>query len=346
MNKTDNIDNENNIENADKFDKTADAEKGLLVVSFGTSYPETRAKTIDAIEAELETGFPERRFYHAFSSGFIVRKLRQSGEMIPTVEEALEQAAADGITDLLIQPTHLMFAQEYVKLARLFQDWRERFVSLRLGDPLLADDRDLEEIAAKLPEMYPMVDWTSNDQISNDQTPDARASALVLMGHGTDHAYNEIYHRLNRVLARHYDNVFVGTVEASPGLDDVCSFLKELEQRAGRENDVDGVVAADGAVTADEKGSGDREDAVIGKNDAASQPLHVYLVPLLVVAGDHAINDMASDKPDSWKSVLTAQGYQVHCILQGLGEFPEIREMYVRHAEEAENSVMTVVIVD
>ncbi|MDO4622550.1 MAG: sirohydrochlorin cobaltochelatase [Eubacteriales bacterium] len=257
--------------------------KGILVVSFGTSFPETRRKTIDAIEADLRTAFADRAFYQAFSSTFIVRKLRERNMPVPYVTEALDRALAEGITDLLVQPTYLLHAQEMEKLQETLETYRGRFEMIRVGKTLLAEDRDLQEIAACLPQMYPMTEKKEN--------------VLVLMGHGTAHSYNNIYQKIDVLLAEKEPHILIGTVEAKPDLEDVLRQIREIASKQ--------TVA------------------------------HVYLAPFLVVAGDHAVHDMASEEEDSWQSRITAAGFETSSILKGLGEFSEIRNMYIRHAKEA-----------
>ena len=254
-------------------------DRGILAVSFGTSYPETRARTIDALEEELRSHFPERRFYRAWTSNIIRRKLGKRGEHIDSVQEALERMLSAGIRDLLVQTTHILVGEEYALTLEALEERRKDFASIRAGTPLLTDPQDLADLARILESCYPEVE---------------QGSLLAFMGHGSDRLDGPVYESLEqRFHADGFGNYCVGTVEFSPGFGPIL-------ERIRRE-----------------------------------KPGKVYLTPLMVVAGDHATNDMAGDSPDSWRSQVLAEGAEPVCILKGLGEYPAIREMYVRHAEAA-----------
>lgn len=252
----------------------------ILAVSFGTSHNPTRAVTIDAIENDIRASFPDYPLYRAWTSKVIISKLKKrDGLSIDTVEEALERMLADGVTDLIVQPTHVIngFENDLMK-----QDVLARsadFRSISFGTPLLSGEEDNRKIA---------------EIISEEFCGPGPDTALVLMGHGTDHYANSVYAALDyRFKDMGHPNIFVGTVEAYPSLDSVIRAL------------------------------------------SAQKPRKIFLAPLMIVAGDHAINDMAGDDEDSWKSRLEAEGYQVVPVLKGLGEYPKIRRLFIHHIEEA-----------
>ena len=248
--------------------------KAVVCVSFGTSVPAGR-ENITAVENVLRRAAQDRMFISAFTSPTIRRILRERGETVYSPAEALEALRSRGVTEVLLQPTHILRGHEYDKLKREAAPWREKFDTLRVGRPLLSDTEDLRALAAGLSAAYPQ---------QNGET-------LVLFGHGTDHAADLVYPALQTAfrLAGRTD-VLVGTVEGWPAFRDV------LEQLKG------------------------------GKT--------VHLVPLMLVAGDHALNDMAGADPDSWKSRLEAEGFAVRASLRGLGVMPAVQAMYRAHLEE------------
>ncbi len=258
--------------------------KALLVISFGTTFNDTREKTIDRIEEDLRKAFPDRKFYRAWTSGFIRKKLlSRDGTEIDGPEEAFERMKADGVTDVIVQPTHIIMGAEFGKIIRTVKDASQKIEKVSMGLPLLCTEEDMEE--------------TVNGIISHFDDIDDKA--LILMGHGSPGGPNDIYVRLEETFHKMgHDNVFIGTVEAEPGLDDMVS----AAEKCGRK--------------------------------------HVVLAPLLVVAGDHATNDLAGDEPDSWKSVFKSKGFEVTCVVKGLGEYEEIRQIFIRHAKETTESVL------
>ncbi len=254
--------------------------KALLAVSFGTSFPETRHRTIDAIEETLAAAFPDRRLYRAWTSKRILKKLRErDGVCFDDLEQALARMAADGVTDLLVQPTFLLTGTETKLTRKTLAEWRGRFDAVALGEPLLTCGADVEELARALEERYGAI---------------GEREMLALMGHGSEEAEFEPYVLLGAVFARDgYEHFKVGTVEFAPGFAPVLQAVRERH------------------------------------------PARVTLAPLMVVAGDHANNDMAGDDEDSWKSMLEREGVQVECVLEGLGEIAGVRELYVRRAAKA-----------
>lgn len=254
------------------------AGKAVLVVSFGTSHRDTLEKTIVPIERDIAASLPDRTLRRAFTSGVILRKLeRRDGVRIDDVPHALERLAQEGFGDVMVQPTHILNGDEYDKLSAQAEPFRGRLERLSLGRPLLSDLEDYRETAQAL--------------LAHLPAPEEE-TALVLMGHGTEHAANPAYCQLEYLLHdRGRRDIMIGTVEGYPSFSEV---LRRLEERP--------------------------------------EVKRIVLYPLMIVAGDHAKNDLAGEEPDSWKSQLEKRGYGVTTILSGLGEYPEIRAIFVRHA--------------
>ena len=257
-------------------------ETAILVVSFGTSYNDSRDITIGAIEKTITDAFPEYEVRRAFTSQIIIDKLKErDGLEIDNVEEALDRAVADGVKELIVQPTHLMNGYEYNDLAKALTEYVDKFDKITLADPLMISDADFDAVIKAITE--------------KTASYDDGETAICFMGHGTEAASNEIYAKLQEKLTEGgFENYYVGTVEAAPSLDDVIAALKA-------------------------KGSYKK----------------VVLEPLMVVAGDHANNDMAGAEEDSWKTALENDGYEVECILDGLGQIPAIQDIYVEHIKTA-----------
>ena len=211
----------------------------------------------------------------------IIDKLKERDNLeIDNVEEALDRLVSDGVKTLVVQPTHLMSGYEYDDLAAAVEEYKDKFDSVAFGAPLLTSEEDFDAVAAALPE------------ITKDYNQDG--TAVVFMGHGTEHESNAVYEKLQGKLTdAGLDNYYIGTVEATPSLDDMVAAAK------------------DGGYS------------------------KVVLEPLMVVAGDHANNDMAGDEDDSWKSVFEKEGFEVECVLSGLGEFSEIQDIYAAHVGDA-----------
>lgn len=258
------------------------ADAAILVVSFGTSYNDSRDLTIGAIEDAIADAFPEYEVRRAFTSQIIIDKLKErDGLEIDNVAEALDRAEEDGIRELVVQPTHLMDGYEYTDLVEELSDYVDRFDRILLGTPLLTSDADYDAVIAAVAE--------------HTASYDDGETAVCFMGHGTEADSNAVYASLQEKLtAAGYENYYIGTVEAEPSLEDVIAALQE-------------------------KGTYTR----------------VVLEPLMVVAGDHANNDMAGEEEDSWKTVLENEGYEVECVLEGLGQIPAIQELYVEHVQDA-----------
>ena len=254
----------------------------ILVVSFGTSFNDSRHITIGAIESAIREKFPDYDVRRAFTSQIIIDKLKErDGVVIDNVEEALDRLVADKMQEIVVQPTHLMNGYEYDDLAKALESHKDKFKKVALGEPLLSSDDDYYKVIAAL--------------ASVSERYDDGKTALVFMGHGTEAESNKVYSTLqDKLSAEGKKNYFIGTVEATPSIEDVLKGVKA----AGLKKAV--------------------------------------LRPLMVVAGDHANNDMADlEDPESWASQLTAAGIEVECVLEGLGQIVEIDELYAAHAADA-----------
>lgn len=254
-------------------------EKELLVVSFGTSFNDSRRLTIGAIEKALEEAYPEYSVRRAFTSNIIIDHVnKRDGILIDDLDAGLQRAVDNGVKELVIQPTHLMNGIEYTELSDAVAQYADAFESVKIGAPLLTTDEDFKNVEQAL------VDWTKEY--------DDGKTAIVFMGHGTEAESNGVYAKMQELFtADGYENYYVGTVEATPSLDDVLAAVQAGEYE------------------------------------------RVILEPMMVVAGDHANNDMAGDEDDSWKSAFEKAGYKVECLLRGLGENEAIQQMYVEHAK-------------
>ena len=254
----------------------------ILVVSFGTSNHETREKTIGAVESAIAEAFPEYEVRRAFTSSFIVRKLRKEGVSVDDVSEALAKLTSEGSRKLIVQPTHLMHGNEYEKLKAVLQEAEDVFETIVLGDPLLTDETDIDAVITAVTEDVKSVCSGGQDTV-------------IFMGHGSDAKANAVYVAMqDRLFARGFADTYIATVEASPSFDEVFQVISGKDYK------------------------------------------RVILQPLMVVAGDHALNDMAGEE-DSWKSRLLEAGYEVEAVLKGLGEIPAIREIYVEHVKSVIN---------
>ncbi len=269
-----------NIRNQDNI-----GENELLVLSFGTSYNDSRRLTIGAIEDSLEKAFPDYSVRRGFTANIIIDHVEsRDGIHIDDIDEALKRAVDNGVKTLVVQPTHLMNGLEYDELYNKVGSYSDSFDKVVFGEPLLTSEDDFKRVENAI------VDWTKEY--------DDGKTAICFMGHGTEADSNSVYSKMQDMLtADGHKNYFVGTVEAEPSIEDVLEKVKA----GGYEK--------------------------------------VVLEPLMVVAGDHANNDMAGDDEDSWKSVFLNEGYDVECLIRGLGENEEIRKLYVEHAQKAIDSI-------
>lgn len=256
-------------------------ESELLVVSFGTSYNDSRRLTIGAIEGALEEAFPDYAVRRSFTSQIIIDHVKdRDGVTIDNVGQALDRAVANGVKTLVVQPTHLMNGLEYTDLVNELAQYSDAFEKVAVGQPLLTSDEDFQAVMTAITE--------ATKEYDDGKT------AICFMGHGTEADSNEVYAKMQTTLTEAgYDNYYVGTVEATPTLDDVLAAVQKGEYE------------------------------------------RVVLMPLMIVAGDHANNDMAGEEEDSWKSAFEKAGYQVECVLKGLGELEAIQQIFVEHAQAA-----------
>ena len=248
----------------------------LLAASFGTTYQDTCEKNIGAVEDHLAAVFPQWAVRRAFTSAIVRKVLAKRGIEVDDVPAALEKAKEEGFRRVVIQPTHLLYGVEYEKLQAQAKSYEGDFGAMAIGGPLLADYQDMLAVCDALSCAF----------------PPEKGRALVLFGHGTHHYVNPVYAAMQtafRLGGR--KDVFVGTVEAWPTIEDVLDQLL----------------------------AGDYQS--------------VTLTPLMLVAGDHAENDMLGE--DSWKSLLEESGFAVTGVLRGLGEYPAIRRIYEDHARKA-----------
>ncbi|MCI7725689.1 MAG: precorrin-2 C(20)-methyltransferase [Clostridiales bacterium] len=258
--------------------------KAILAVSFGTSYPDTLRKTIAATEQALAEAFPDWEVRRAFTSGMIIRKLKErDGVEIENVHQAMHRLEEEGYTHVAVQSTHVMHGEEYEKMLSQLEPYRMR-MKISVGMPLLHSEEDYLSVAKALLNWLPTLDADE---------------ALVLMGHGTTHFANSAYAQMEHMLQASCDRVYLATVEGYPTLDSV---ERQLAKRP--------------------------------------EICRLMLAPFMLVAGDHARNDMSGDE-DSWAEQLKQAGYTVRCILQGLGECPAIRTLFVEHCRLAMEALKT-----
>ena len=250
--------------------------KAILVVSFGTSYHETRKKTIEACENKIKESFKDYDFYRAYTSGMIINKLKKRDNMfIDNPSEALEKLYNAGYQEVVVQSLHIICGDEYNKLKDMVAQYEDKFDKISIGRPLLTYIDDYRETVEAVKKDL--------DKMDIDE-------AVVFMGHGTEHESHSSYPAIEYMFRDYGINAFVGTVEGYPELEQVIKKLKNRNIKT------------------------------------------VDLLPFMLVAGDHAINDMASDEEDSWKTILEKEGFNVKVHVKGLGENPYIQEKFKNHA--------------
>lgn len=273
-------------EKKDSGNAKASSDKEILVVSFGTSYSNSRHVTIGAVEDAIREAYPDYQVRRAFTSQIIIDKLKKEENIeIDNVKQALDRAVANGVKTLVVQPTHLMNGLEYNDLKKELDKYKDKFDKIALGEPLLTSDEDFKQVIAAI----------TNDtkEYLDGET------AICFMGHGTEADSNKVYATLQEKLkAAGYNDYFVGTVEAKPSVDDLIAQVKE-----------------------------------------SGKYKRVILQPLMVVAGDHANNDMAGDGEDSWVSKFKAAGFEVKPVLRGLGQNYDIQKIYLEHLKAAIDSL-------
>ena len=272
-------------------------ENEILVVSFGTSFNDSRVKDIKSIEDALQETYPDWSVRRAFTAQIIINHIQaRDGECIDNMDQALERAAANGVKKLIIQPTHLMHGAEYDEMVETVETYKDKFEKVGIAEPLLgsvgadASVINLDKTAAAISITVQAVSDSEYDTLeaaAEDKT------AFVFMGHGTAHVAKVSYSQMaTQMKELEFKNVFIGTVEGEP-------------ESTSAESIIDAV-----------------KEAGFTK---------VILRPLMVVAGDHANNDMAGDEEDSWKSMFEAAGFEVTCQIAGLGRIPSIQAQYVIH---------------
>ena len=278
-------------------------ENELLVVSFGTSFNESRAMDIGGIEAALQEAYPDWAVRRAFTAQIIINHVQaRDEEVIDNVEQALARAKANGVKNLVIQPTHLMHGAEYDELVEAVTAAAADFETVRISEPLLGevgeDATVINEDKAAVAEAVAAA-AAADAGFENVDAAAEDGTAFVFMGHGTAHAAKVTYSQMQTQMdTLGYKNVFIGTVEGEPE-ETACDAIIEKVKEAGYKK--------------------------------------VILRPLMVVAGDHANNDMAGDEEDSWKSMFTADGSfeSIDTQIAGLGRIPEVQALYVAHTAAA-----------
>ena len=279
----------------------------LLVVSFGTSFNDSRVKDIKGIEDVLQTAYPDWSVRRAFTAQIIINHVQaRDGEKIDNMQQAMDRAVANGVKNLVVQPTHLMHGAEYDEMMEMIDDYRDKFESVAVAEPLLGEvgadatviNEDKEAVAkAVTAEAVATAGYDSVEAAAKDGT------AFVFMGHGTSHTAKISYSQMQTVMQTlGYDNVFIGTVEGEP-------------ESTSCENVIEAVKAAGYT--------------------------KVVLRPLMVVAGDHANNDMAGADEDSWLSQFEASGAfdSVDCQIAGLGGVADVEQLYIAHTKAAIDSL-------
>lgn len=274
-------------------------ENELLVVSFGTSFNDSRVADIKGIEDALQAAYPDWSVRRAFTAQIIINHIQaRDGEKIDNMQQALDRAVANGVKNLVVQPTHLMHGAEYDELADAVDEYRDQFESVQIAEPLLgevgSDATVVNEDKAAVAEAVTAAavsdaGYENLDAAKNDNT------AFVFLGHGTSHTAKVSYSQMQTQMSEFgYDNVFIGTVEGEPE-DTACEAVIEKIAKAGYTK--------------------------------------VVLRPLMVVAGDHANNDMAGGEEDSWLSMFEASGNfeSVETQIAGLGEISAIQDIYISH---------------
>ena len=282
-------------------------ENELLVVSFGTSFNDSRAEDIKGIEDALAEAFPDWSVRRAFTAQIIINHVQaRDDEAIDNMQQALDRAVANGVKNLVVQPTHLMHGAEYDEMVEAVDEYKDKFESVAIAEPMLGEVGD---DATVINDDKAAVAKAITDQAVSEAGYDSMeaaaedGTAFVFMGHGTSHTANVTYDQMQTQMEElGFTNAFIGTVEGEPE-DTAC-------------------------------------DEVINKvKDAGFKK--VILRPLMVVAGDHANNDMAGDDEDSWKSMFEASGDfdEIDCQIEGLGRIDAVEQIYVEHTQAAIDSL-------
>lgn len=282
-------------------------ENELLVVSFGTSYNDSRVEDIKSIEDALAEAYPDWSVRRAFTAQIIINHVQaRDGEIIDNMQQALDRAVENGVKNLVVQPTHLMHGAEYDEMAEVLDEYSDKFESVAIAEPMLGEvgddaaviNEDKEAVAkAVVDAAVKEAGFDSMDAAAEDGT------AFVFLGHGTSHTAKVSYSQMQTQMEElGYKNAFIGTVEGEPE-DTACEAVIDKVKEAGYKK--------------------------------------VVLRPLMVVAGDHANNDMAGAEEDSWKSMMEASGAfdSVDAQIAGLGGIEAVQELYVAHTKAAIDSL-------
>ena len=280
-------------------------EKELLVVSFGTSFNDSRVADIKSIEDALQEANPDWSVRRAFTAQIIINHIQaRDGEKIDNMEQALERAIANGVKQLVVQPTHLMHGAEYDEMCAAIDKVRDQFESVEIAEPMLGEvGSDATVINADKEAVAKAVVAAALSESGYESTAAAKEAgvAYVLMGHGTAHVAKVTYSQMATQMDKlGYENVFIGTVEGEPE-DTSCEAVIAAVKEAGYTT--------------------------------------VVLRPLMVVAGDHANNDMAGADEDSWKTMFEAAGFTVNCQISGLGRIADVQALYVAHTKAAIDAI-------
>ena len=279
-------------------------EKELLVVSFGTSFNDSRVEDIKGIEDALAEAFPDWSVRRAFTAQIIINHIQaRDGEKIDNMEQALDRAVANGVKTLVVQPTHLMHGAEYDEMCEALEEYKDKIETIVVAEPMLGEvGSDATVINADKEAVAKAVVAAALDEAGYESTEKAAedSTAFVFMGHGTAHVAKVTYSQMQTQMQNlGYENVFIGTVEGEPE-ETACENVIEAVKAAGYTK--------------------------------------VVLRPLMVVAGDHANNDMAGSDDDSWKTMFEAAGLDVTCQISGLGRIEAVEQLYVAHTQAAMDS--------
>ena len=252
--------------------------KGILVVSFGTTYRDTREKNIEALVQDVRNAYPDWEVRQAYSSDIVRKVLRERDQlMVSDIKEALLQMKTDGIHKVVLMPTHVINGIENHKMKRIAKECESYFSSLSVAGALLEAETDYEEVAEAL--------WEALREQAEGRT-------LILMGHGSDHEADGSYGLIEQAISSYAgEDIFIATVEGEKRIFDAIACMKEKEKVSGRRKEV-------------------------------------LLAPFMLVAGDHARNDMAGEE-DSFANILMKEGYKTICLMKGLGEYKQLRRVYL-----------------
>ena len=276
-------------------------ENELLVVSFGTSFNDSRVADIKGIEDALQEANPDWSVRRAFTAQIIINHIQaRDGEKIDNMTQALDRAVANGVKNLVVQPTHLMHGAEYDEMCEALEQYKDKFESVAIAEPMLGEvgsdatviNADKEAVAKAITAAA-----VADSGFESVDAAKEAGTAFVFMGHGTAHVAKVTYSQMQAQMQQlGYENVFIGTVEGEPE-ETSCEAVIQAVKAAGYTN--------------------------------------VILRPLMVVAGDHANNDMAGSEDDSWKTMFEAAGFTVDCQIAGLGEIADVQALYVAHTKAA-----------